>query len=55
MVACWQLLLEFMCGIIFTAPINAGITAILGAFANPIFNLISEVCRSTVGAFSGGR
>ena len=55
MVACWQLFLEFICGMMFTAPINAGVTFLLGTVTTPIFNLISELCRSTVGAFSGGR
>ena len=54
MVAVWQLFLEFVCGMMFTAPVNAVTTAILGGVTTPIFNLISELCRSTWGAFGGG-
>ena len=54
MVACWQLFLEFMCGMMFTVPIQTVITTVLGGIANPIFNFISNTCNSLIGAFGGG-
>ena len=54
MVACWQLFLEFMCGIMFTVPIQTVITTVLGGVTRPAFNFISEACNSLIGAFGGG-
>ena len=54
MVACWQLFLEFICGVMFTVPIQVGITSILGGAGHAVFNFMSSLCNSLIGAFGGG-
>ena len=50
MVAVWQLFLEVVCGLLFTAPIQVGITSILGGIGSAVVNFLHEACGSLIGS-----